>query len=94
MEVDRNGQSEIVCAFETEESMRKMIQVFKSHNPAWISSRVLISDKDCSERAVFAKEFPGISLQLCLFQEVLDEKLLVTRWESELEKEIMHWSPL
>ena len=71
MVVDGNGQSEIVCAFvtvlETEESMGKMIQVFKSHNPAWASSRVLISDKDCSERAVFAKEFPGICLQLCLF---------------------------
>ena len=69
--VDGNGQSEIVCAFvtvlETEESMGKMIQVFKSHNLAWASSRVLILDKDCSERAVFAKEFPGICLQLCLF---------------------------
>jgi len=71
MVVDGNGQREIMCAFvtvlETEESMRKMIQVFKSHKSAWISSRILISDKDCSERAVFAKEFPGISLQLCLF---------------------------
>ena len=71
MVVDGNGQSEIVCAFvtvlETEESMGKMIQVFKSHNPAWASSRVLISDKDGSERAVFAKVFPGICLQLCLF---------------------------
>jgi len=71
MVVVRNGQSEIVCAFvtvlETEESMRKMVQVFKSQYLAWSSSRVLISDKDCIEWAVFTKVFPGISLQLCLF---------------------------
>ena len=71
MVVDGNGQSEIVCVFitvlETEESMTKMVEVFKLHNPAWVSSRVLISDKDCNERAVFTKEFPGICLQLCLF---------------------------
>ena len=71
MVVDGNGQSEIVCAFvtvlETEESMTKMVEVFKSQNPAWVSSRVLISDKDCNERAVFTKEFPGICLRFCLF---------------------------
>ena len=71
MVIDGNGQSEIVCAFvtvlETDESMTKMVEVFKLHNPAWVSSRVLISDKDCNERAVFSKEFPGIGLQLCLF---------------------------
>ena len=71
MVVDGNGQSEIVCVFvtvlETEESMNKMVEVFKLHNPAWVSSRVLISDKDYNERAVFTKEFPGICLQLCLF---------------------------
>ena len=71
MVVDGNGQSEIVCVFitvlETEESMTKMVEVFKLHNPAWVFSRVLISDKDCNERAVFTKEFPGICLHLCLF---------------------------
>ena len=52
MVIDGNGQSEIVCAFvtvlETDESMTKMVEVFKLHNPAWVSSRVLISDKDCN----------------------------------------------
>ena len=71
MVVDGNGQSEIVCVFitvlETKESMTKMVEIFKLHNPAWVSSRVLISDKNCNERAVFTKEFPGICLQLCLF---------------------------
>ena len=71
MVVDGNGQSEIVYVFvtvlETEESMNKMVEVFKLHNPAWVSSTVLISDKDYNERAVFTKEFPGICLQLCLF---------------------------
>ena len=54
-----------VTVVKTEKSMTKMVEVFNLHNPAWVSSRVLISDKDCNERAVFTKEFPGICLQLC-----------------------------
>jgi len=41
MVVDGNGQSEIVCAFvtvlETEESMRKMMHVFKSYSYAYFT---------------------------------------------------------
>ena len=66
MVVDGNGNSETVCTFvtvlENEQSMTRMIQVFKLHNPAWVSSKVLVSDKDYGERAVFAKEFPGLVL--------------------------------
>jgi len=100
MVVDGNGQSEIVCAFvtvlETEESMGKMIQIFKSNNPAWVSSRVLISDKDYNERAVFAKEFPSISLQLCLFhvlrsfrREITCEKMGIRAGERDHALEIL-----
>ncbi len=48
--VDSNGQSEIVGAFltaiETQEAITKMVQVFKSHNPNWSQTNVIISDKD------------------------------------------------
>ena len=69
--VDSNGQSEIVGAFlttsETEEAIRKMVQTFKRENPSWSSTKVVITDKDFTERAVFQKEFPGASLLICLF---------------------------
>ena len=55
--VDSNGQSEIVATFltavETEEAISKMVQVFKTHNPNWSQTRVVVSDKDFTERAVF-----------------------------------------
>ena len=69
--VDSNGQSEIVATFltavETEEAISKMVQVFKTHNPNWSQTRVVVSDKDFTERAVFKKEFPTASLIICLF---------------------------
>ena len=69
--VDSNGQSEIVGAFlttsETEEVIRKMVQIFKRENTGWSSTKVVITDKDFTERAVFQKEFPGASLLICLF---------------------------
>ena len=94
MVVDGNGQSEIVCSFvtvlETEESMSKMIQVFKSHNPAWASSRVL---KIAVRELFLQKSFLVFVYSSVYFTcyEVLDERLLVTKWESELEKGIVHW---
>ena len=100
MVVDGNGHSEIVCVFvtvlETEQSMTKMIQVFKVHNPAWVSSKVFVSDKDCGERAVFAKELPYISLQLCLFhvlrtfrREITCDKMAIRPGERDRALEII-----
>ena len=69
--VDSNGQSEIVGAFltaiETQEAITKMVPVFKSHNPNWSQTNVIISDKDFTERAVFQKVFPTASLIICIF---------------------------
>ena len=56
--VDSSGQSEIVGVFitalETEEAISKMVQAFKDQNPAWPSTKVVMSDKDFVERAVSA----------------------------------------
>ncbi len=80
--VDSNGQSEIVGAFltaiETQEAITKMVQVFKSHNPNWSQTNVIISDKDFTERAVFQKEFPTASLIICLFHTLRSLKREVT----------------
>ena len=71
MIVDGNGQSEIIATFltvfETEDAITKMVETFKSHNCNWIQTKVVISDKDFTERMVFKKEFPAASLIICLF---------------------------
>lgn len=68
--VDSNGQSEIVGVFltalETEEANSKMLQAFKAHNPSWPSTKVVMTDKDFTERAVFRKELPHASLLISL----------------------------
>ena len=55
--IDGNGQSEIVAAFlttlETRETITAMVQAFKLHNPNWSHTKVVISDKDFTERSVF-----------------------------------------
>lgn len=71
MIVDANGQSEIIATFltvfETEDAITKMAEKFKSHNDNWPQTKVIISDKDFTERMVFKKEFPAASLIICLF---------------------------
>ena len=38
---------------EDESSLHRMLTIFKSRNPAWEKVRVVVSDKDMAERAVF-----------------------------------------
>ena len=84
--IDGNGQGEIVLVFltaiETEESITKMVQAFKNVNPQWTETKVVMSDKDFNERAVFRRQFPTAALHICLFhtlrsfrREVTTEKL-------------------
>ena len=59
MIVDANGQSEIIATFltvfETEDAITKMAEKIKSHNDNWPQTKVIISDKDFTERMVFKK---------------------------------------
>ena len=68
---DGNGHSKIAAAFllmeETDQSIRSMITIFKKHNPQWKGTRVLMADKDMTERDVLAAEFPSAHLLICLF---------------------------
>lgn len=80
--IDGNGNSEIVAtfllAYETEVTLTKMIQIFKKENPCWQKTVTLLTDKDFTERKVFAKEFPGISTLLCLFHTLKSFKTKIT----------------
>ena len=86
---DGNGQSEVVGAFllleEMEPAISSVIGIFKKHNPAWELVRVLMTDKDFTERDVLAKHFPSAQLLICLYhtfrnfrQEITMEKMGIT----------------
>ena len=82
MVIDGNGQSEIVASFlstlETEEAITKMIQAFKIHNAHWAETKVIITDKDFTERTVLKKEFPDASLVICFFHTLRSMRREVT----------------
>ena len=51
--VDGEGESQVAAAFfvehEDEQSIRKMVQIFKAWNPQWQDIEVVITDKDMVE---------------------------------------------
>ena len=94
MTVDGNGESEVVAVFltknEDESSLRQMLNIFKSRNPAWEKVKVVVSDKDMAERTVFKPELPQIHLQICLLyvlrtfsREITPEKMNITSAKKE-----------
>ena len=98
--VDGNGQSEIVMVFitavETEIAITNLVQTFKTNNPRWAETRVVMTDKDLTSRAVFQQEFPAASLHICLFhvlrsfrREITCEKLGLRSGEHDHALELM-----
>ena len=92
--IDGNGQGEIVLVFltaiETEESITKMVQAFKNVNPQWTETKVVMSDKDFNERAVFRTRLLYIFASFIPF-EVSEEKSQLRNWVFDLVRGIMHW---
>ena len=64
---DGNGQSEIVatCLVSSEQRVviDKMLAIFKSNNPSWTNTGIILTDKDMTERMALQH----VTLQLCLF---------------------------
>ena len=97
---DGNGLSEIAAVFlmpeETGESMSHMMEFFKKENPKWESIRVLMGDKDLSQRGILARCFPLAALQICLFhtfrsfhREITTEKMGITSGQRNLSLELL-----
>jgi zinc finger SWIM domain-containing protein 3 len=85
--IDGNNNCEIVATFllenETEESIKQMISIFKATNVCWDQTKTIITDKDFTERKVFAEEFPQANLVLCLFHTLKAfRKHLLNQWAS------------
>ena len=92
---DGNGQSEIAATFmlleENEASIASMVGFFKKHNSRWESVRVLMADKDMTEREVFASAFPQAKLLICLYhtfrsfrREIVIDKMGITSGQRNL----------
>jgi len=90
--VDGNGLSEIVAVFivaeETTQVIESAVQIFKKHNSSWCAIKVVMSDKDFTERDAFVKCFPDATLNICLYhtlrsfsREVTCEKMGITNAE-------------
>lgn len=52
---------------ETKENLSFCLQEFKEANPAWEKIRVIVTDKDFSEKDVLAEAFPNARQILCQF---------------------------
>jgi len=99
--VDGNGLSEIVAVFivaeETAQVIESAVQIFKKHNSSWTDIKVVMSDKDFTERDAFVKCFPDATLNICLFhtlrslsREVTCEKMGITNAERLRVLEILN----
>ena len=73
-----------------------MVEIFKENNSDWGKTQTIMSDKDFNEREVFASEFPGAELLICLFhtqktfrREVTTEKMGIRVEERNLCLEII-----
>ena len=73
-----------------------MVQAFKSVNPRWVDTKVVMSDKDFNERNVFKKEIPQATLQIYLFhtlrsfrREITTEKMSIRPGERDRVLEIV-----
>ena len=90
--IDGDGLSEVVAMFivaeETKEVIQATVELFKKHNPSWDETKVVMSDKDFTERDVFKACFPSASLSICPYhtlrsfrREITCEKMGITSAE-------------
>ena len=97
---DGNGLSEVIAVFllleETAESISAMVSIFKKHNSNWNSVRVVMADKDMTERNVFASAFPQAKLLICLYhtfrsfrREIVIDKMGITSGQRSLSLELV-----
>ena len=63
--IDGDGLDEVVAMFIVAEEAT--VDLFKKHNPSWNKTKVIMSDKDFTERDTFKACFPTPSLSICLY---------------------------
>ncbi|KAI5754201.1 hypothetical protein M8J77_006720 [Diaphorina citri] len=97
MVINGNGQGEVAATFllahETEANIKKMLSIFKTHNPSFQSMKTVFTDKDFKERKSLQEELPHVSLKLCMFhtlrtfnRQITTEKMSIN---SETRKRVL-----
>ena len=98
--VDGAGETEIVSVFlvtnEDADTLLSMLELFKKHNPRYINTRTVLTDKYLNARLVYKDAMPNVDLQLCMFhvlnsikREIHCVKLGITSAEKRLCLEII-----
>ena len=79
-----------------ESSLSKVIDIFKSYNPSWKYVRVIMTDKDITERDVLKTSLPKAELLICLFhtmrtlrREIAVEKMGITTGQRSMCLEML-----
>jgi zinc finger SWIM domain-containing protein 3 len=89
MAIDGNGLSEVVAVFivaeETFVTISSTIEAFTDSNPAATHTKVIMTDKDFTERNALRAHFPNAAFTICLYhvlrtfrREVTIEKMCIT----------------
>ena len=97
---DGNGHSEIVAfwlaASEDRVTIKQMADLVVRHNPCTSQVRVIMGDKDFTEREVFSQTFPQATMLICLYhtlrtfrREITTEKIGITSGEKLLALELL-----
>ncbi|KAG8171930.1 hypothetical protein JTE90_004910 [Oedothorax gibbosus] len=89
---DGNGSSEIVgvglLALEDKSSLSWLVNSFKEKNDSWPKTRVVLTDKDLTERLIFKDLFPHSNLEICLFHTMRTFKREITPEKMGASKEL------
>ncbi|XP_043270291.1 uncharacterized protein [Venturia canescens] len=96
---DSEGSTEIVAVRilinEDAESMRWLLQTFKTIHPSWSSTKCIMADKDLLERRIIKEEFESARVLICVFhtlrtfnREVSCDKLSITPEQRDMAKEL------
>ena len=97
---DGNGETKILAVWlvskEDEVSIGKMAQIFKNHNPSWIKTTTIMTDKDFVECDALKAKFPDAQILIYLFhvlktfrREITVDKLGITAAERIFVLEII-----
>jgi len=100
MNVDGNGESEIVCfwvvATEDRHTMNALMDIFQKNNQKWDRIRAIMADKDMTERNVLATKLPQADILICLYhtlrtfrREITTDKMGISSGERNLCLEIL-----
>ena len=65
--METQNVSAFLIQFENEVTVKCMVRFFKEKNPKRTDVKVILADKDMTEREIFKTELRQFQLEICLF---------------------------